>query len=94
VPEPDGVGVGVVVVEVVPVVGVGPGAGAGAGIGAGPMSAVGSETAADVPRLLEAVTTTSSVEPTSDATVRYVELMAPGIGEQPAPEALHRCHWY
>ena len=60
--------------------------------GGGATSAVGDEVATAEPFLFVAVTATATVEPTSLAESEYVVAVAPSIGAQLAPDALHRCH--
>ena len=53
---------------------------------------VGGDDALAVPAALCAVTATVSACPTSSVTGRYVSVVAPTIGTQPAPAASQRCH--
>jgi hypothetical protein len=62
--------------------------------GAAWTTAVALDVAEAVPFLFEATTLKRNVEPTSAATGVYPVLVAPPMGEQLAPEELHRCHWY
>jgi hypothetical protein len=47
-----------------------------------------------LPPEFDAVTTTRIVEPMSDGVSAYVELVAPEMSAQLAPDALQRRHWY
>jgi aminoglycoside phosphotransferase (APT) family kinase protein len=66
-----------------------------AGVAGGPaITAVGGDAADADPALLVPVTTTSTVEPTSELPSTYVEEVAPEIAEQCAPLASQSSHWY
>ena len=60
--------------------------------GAAETTDVAAEPAELEPTLLEAVTTTDSVEPTSPEAREYVADVAPTTGAQFAADASHRCH--
>ena len=72
---------------------------AGGGGGGGALvpdatTAVAAEVAAADPFRFDAVTITRSVFPTSADESVSVEVVAPPIAAQPAPEESHRSHWY
>jgi hypothetical protein len=71
----------------------GVGAGAG-GLVAEATTAVCIEVAAADPFRFDAVTITRSVCPTSAEESVFVEVVAPPIAAQPAPDESHRSHWY
>jgi hypothetical protein len=59
---------------------------------AAPTRAVGFEAAVADPAVFDAVTATTSVEPTSFELAVYVALVAPAIGEHDPPPLLQRFH--
>src|SRR5579871_3372633 len=63
------------------------------GPGAEVTTAVGLELAEAEPAPFDAVTTTSTVEPTSLETSVYVDAVAPAIGVQVVAVELQSCHW-
>jgi hypothetical protein len=56
--------------------------------------AVGNDVAVAEPAVFAPVTERASIAPTSVAMIVYEAVVAPAIGEQPAPFASHRSHWY
>ena len=56
-------------------------------------TAVAGDSATAVPALLDPVTSTLNVWPTSALTTARVWPVAPEMSVQLAPLVLHRCHW-
>ena len=56
--------------------------------------AVGDDVAVAEPAMFAPVTERASVVPTSSAMIVYEAVVAPAMGEQPAPLGSHRSHWY
>ena len=61
--------------------------------GAPATTALAADDAAVEPTLLVAITTTTSVEPTSAAASVYDDCVAPTTPTQLPPTASQRCHW-
>jgi hypothetical protein len=62
--------------------------------GAAATTAVGADTAAEVPATFDAVTATRSVDPMSVAVALKLVPVAPAISIQLVPPLSHRRHWY